>query len=79
MINSLNNTANEGTGVSIMSWPALLSCFVAVCGILVLARAAYGLGDTTQSQDAIYRRDMFMLCSGFVLISCAVAINKFVE
>lgn len=74
-----NNNTNNTHEISIVSWPALLSCFIAVAGIVLIARAAYGLGDTMDRQDARYRHNMILLCSGFVTISCAVAVNKFIE
>ena len=78
-INNNLNSSDSSSGISVLSWPALLSCFLAVAGIVVLARAAYGMGSNAEYQDAAYRRSMFLLCSGFVAISCAVAVNKFIE
>lgn len=75
---SLESNHQTETGISIVSWPALLSCVVALCGIAVIARASYELGNV-QNQSIQYRRNLFVFLSGALLLSCAVAINKFVE
>ena len=72
-----NNTTSSA--ISIFSWPAVLSTCIACCGISMLAGTAHRMGRMTNIRDYRFRQNMLLLCSGILVISAAVAVNKFIE